>query len=169
PLRVSQEFIHVGAEIGVLLLLFMLGLEYTGEQLKDNLRRGVGAGVIDLLVNFPPGAIAGLLMGWKPLAAVALAGITYVSSSGVIAKLLAELRLLNNPETRVVLSILVFEDLVMAVYLPIVAVLLVGGGLSKVLLSEIIAVTTVFFVLFVAVRYGQKLSEFAEHESDEII
>jgi len=169
PLRVSQEFIHVGAEIGVLLLLFMLGLEYTGEQLKDNLRRGVGAGVIDLLLNFPPGAIAGLLMGWKPLAAVALGGITYVSSSGVIAKLLAELRLLNNPETRVVLSILVFEDLVMAVYLPIVAVLLVGGGLSKVLLSEIIAVTTVFFVLFVAVRYGQKLSEFAEHESDEII
>ena len=169
PLKVSQEFIHVGAEIGVLLLLFMLGLEYSGEQLKDNLRRGIGAGVIDFLLNFPPGVIAGLLMGWKPLAAVALGGITYVSSSGVIAKLLAELRLLNNPETPVVLSILVLEDLAMAVYLPIVAVLLVGGEAGKVVVSVLIAVSAVFFVLFVAVRYGQRLSEFAAHESDEII
>lgn len=169
PLRVSEEFIHVGAEIGVLLLLFMLGLEYTGEELKHNLRLGIAAGEIDLLLNFPPGAIAGLLMGWKPLAAVVLGGITYVSSSGVIAKVLSDLRRLNNPETPVVLSILVLEDLAMAVYLPIVAVLLVGGEAGKVVLSVLIAVSAVFFVLFVAVRYGQRLSEFAAHESDEII
>ena len=83
PLKVSSEFIHVGAEIGVLLLLFMLGLEYTGQELKDNLRRGIGGGLIDLVLNFPPGFIAGLLMGWRPLAAVLLGGITYISSSGV--------------------------------------------------------------------------------------
>jgi CPA2 family monovalent cation:H+ antiporter-2 len=169
PLKVSAEFIHVGAEIGVLLLLFMLGLEYTGKELKENLRRGVGAGVMDLLLNFPPGLIAGLLMGWRPLAAVLLGGITYISSSGVIAKVLAELRRLNNQETPVVLSILVFEDLAMAVYLPVMAVLLVGGGVEKLVLSVLIAVTAVFFVLFIAVRYGQELSELAAHESDEII
>lgn len=169
PLRVSEEFVHIGAEIGVLLLLFMLGLEYTGEELKHNLGRGISAGEIDLILNFPPGAIAGLLMGWKPLAAVVLGGITYVSSSGVIAKVLADLRRLNNPETPVVLSILVLEDLAMAVYLPIVAVLLVGGAAGKIVVSVLIAVSAVFFVLFVAVRYGQRLSEFAAHESDEII
>lgn len=169
PLKVSQGFIHVGAEIGVLLLLFMLGLEYTGEELQQNLRRGIAAGVIDLLLNFSPGLIAGLLMGWRPLAAVLLGGITYISSSGVIAKVLAELQRLNNPETPVVLSILVFEDLVMAIYLPTVGVLLAGGDLGKIALSEIIAVSAVSFVLFVAVRYGQRLSEFAAHESDEII
>jgi K+:H+ antiporter subunit KhtU len=169
PLKVSQGFIHVGAEIGVLLLLFMLGLEYTGEELQRNLRRGIAAGVIDLVLNFSPGLIAGLLMGWRPLAAVLLGGITYISSSGVIAKVLAELRRLNNPETPVVLSILVFEDLVMAIYLPTVGVLLAGGDLGKIALSEIIAVSAVSFVLFVAVRYGQRLSEFAAHESDEII
>lgn len=169
PLKVSQGFIHVGAEIGVLLLLFMLGLEYTGEELQRNLRRGIAAGVIDLLLNFSPGLIAGLLMGWRPLAAVLLGGITYISSSGVIAKVLAELQRLNNPETPVVLSILVFEDLVMAIYLPTVGVLLAGGDLGKIALSEIIAVSAVSFVLFVAVRYGQRLSEFAAHESDEII
>src|SRR5437764_14854114 len=49
PLRFSEDFVHVGAEIGVLLLLFMLGLEYTGAELRDNLRAGWPAGVADFL------------------------------------------------------------------------------------------------------------------------
>jgi CPA2 family monovalent cation:H+ antiporter-2 len=67
----------------------------------------------------------------EPLPAVLLGGLTYVSSSGVIARVLAELGRLNNPETPVVLSILVLEDLAMAIYLPLVAVLLAGGGPAK--------------------------------------
>src|SRR5499426_1913146 len=116
PLKVSAEFIHVGAEIGVLLLLFMLGLEYTGDDLKNSLRRGIAPGVVDLVLNFPPGLIAGLLLGWKLLPAVLLGGITYISSSGVIAKILSELGRLNNPETPAILSVLVLEDLAMAAY-----------------------------------------------------
>ena len=169
PLKVSADFIHIGAEIGVLLLLFMLGLEYTGEDLKNSLRRGIAPGVVDLLLNFPPGFIAGLLLGWKPLAAVLLGGITYISSSGVIAKILSELGRLNNQETPAILSVLVLEDLAMAVYLPIVAVLLVGGDPTRIAISVSIAVTAVFLVLFIAVRYGQSLSRFAAHQSDEII
>src|SRR6202795_466891 len=67
PLNVSEDFTHIGAEIGVLLLLFMLGLEYTGEDLKENLRTGFSSGVADFALNFPPGVIAGLLMQWRPL------------------------------------------------------------------------------------------------------
>ena len=169
PLDVSQDFIHIGAEIGVLLLLFMLGLEYTGEELKKNLREGFPGGIADLLLNFPPGLIAGLLLGWTPLAAVLLGGVTYISSSGVIAKVLTELRRLESPETPTVLSILVLEDLAMAVYLPLVAALLLGGGLGKVTVSVSIAIATVLLVLLVAVRYGQWLSRLVAHESDEII
>jgi monovalent cation:H+ antiporter-2, CPA2 family len=169
PLELTSGFIHLGAEIGVLLLLFMLGLEYTGEQLKENLRSGFLAGLGDLVLNFPPGLIAGLLLGWKPLAAVLLGGVTYISSSGVIAKVLAELRRLECPETSVVLSILVIEDLAMAIYLPLVAVLLVGGGALRMTLSVSVAVVTVFLVLVVAIRYGKRLSVFFAHESDEII
>src|SRR6266849_5693711 len=55
PLNLSKGFIELGAEIGVLLLLFMLGLEYTGEELRENLRRGFPAGVADLALNLPPG------------------------------------------------------------------------------------------------------------------
>jgi len=131
PLNLSKGFIELGAEIGVLLLLFMLGLEYTGEELRENLRRGFPAGVADLALNFPPGFIAGLLLGWRLLPAVLLGGVTYISSSGVIAKVLAELGRLEQPETPAVMAVLVIEDLAMAVYLPVVAVLLVGGGWQR--------------------------------------
>ena len=169
PLNVSEVFIHTGAEIGVLLLLFMLGLEYTGEQLKTTLRSGFGSGILDFVLNFPPGLIAGFLLGWKPMPAILLGGVTYISSSGVIAKILGELRRLDCAETPIVLSVLVIEDLAMAVYLPLVAVLITGEGPVRLATSVAIAVVTVGIVLFIAVRYGQSLSRFAAHESDEII
>jgi monovalent cation:H+ antiporter-2, CPA2 family len=169
PLNLSKGFTGLGAEIGVLLLLFMLGLEYTGDELRDNLRRGFPAGLVDFALNFPPGLIAGFLLRWGPLPAVLLGGVTYISSSGVIAKVLAELRRLNNPETPAVLAILVLEDLAMAVYLPVVAVLLVGGSTTSMIVSVSIAIVTVGVVLSVAIRYGRSLSRFVSHDSDEII
>ena len=69
PLRLSENFARMGAEIGVLLLLFMLGLEYSGDELKESLRAGLPAGVVDFLLNFTPGLMAGLLwggIGWLP-------------------------------------------------------------------------------------------------------
>lgn len=169
PLRFSEEFVHIGAEIGVILLLFMLGLEYTGEELIANLKTGFRAGIIDLLLNFSPGLVMGLLLGWSLLAALLLGGITYISSSGVIAKILAELGRLNNRETPTVISILVFEDLAMAVYLPLVAVLLIGQGISQAILSVLVALVTVGVVLWIAVRYGRNFSSFIAHESNEVI
>jgi monovalent cation:H+ antiporter-2, CPA2 family len=169
PLNFSRDFVQSGADIGVLLLLFMLGLEYTGEELKQNLRSGVFAGLADFALNFPPGLIAGLLLGWRPLPSVLLGGATYISSSGIIAKVLGDLGRMANPETSVVVSVLVLEDLTMAVYLPIVGVLLVGGAASALVLSVGVAILAVSVVLFVAVRFGRTLSRFASHASDEVI
>ncbi len=169
PLSVSEGFVRTGAEIGVLLLLFMLGLEYTGDELKKSLRLGVSAGLIDFALNFTPGIAAGLLLGWRPLAAILLGGITYISSSGVVAKVLSELHRMEKPETPLVLSVLVEEDLAMAVYLPLVAVLLSGGGVEKIALSVAIAIVVVFLVLLAALQYGDHLSRLVSHESDEII
>jgi monovalent cation:H+ antiporter-2, CPA2 family len=169
PLRLTENFVSIGAEIGVLLLLSMLGLEYSAVELKKSLRVGISAGLIDLALNFTPGFATGLLVRWKPLAAVLLGGITYISSSGVIAKVLTELRRMGHPETQLVLSILVQEDLAMAVYLPVVAVLLSGGGGARIAVSVLVAVAVVSLVLFTAIRYGHSLSQAVAHESDEII
>jgi CPA2 family monovalent cation:H+ antiporter-2 len=169
PLHLSQNAIGTGGEVGVLLLLFMLGLECSGEELVKNLRFGLPAGGADFLLNFTPGLVLGLLLKWKPLAAVLLGGITYISSSGVIAKVLSELKRMNNPETPMVLAVLVLEDLAMAVYLPLVGVSLLGGGPAKVAISVAVAVAVVMLVLFLALKYGRHLSRFVAHESDEII
>jgi len=168
-LNLSKHFIQLGAELGVLLLLFMLGLEYSGENLTTGLRKGASGAAIDLLLNFPPGLIAGLLLGWSPLASVLLGGITLVTSSGIVARVLTELKRMDAPETPTVLSILVLEDLMMAVYLPLVAVLLAGGGPLKILISVGIACATVLIVLFIATRYGHSFSSFVAHQSDEVV
>jgi len=169
PLNLSAGFTRIGAEIGVLLLLFMLGLEYTGGELVTNLRSAFPAAIADFALNFTPGLIAGLILKWEPLPAVLLGGITYVSSSGVIAKVLGELGRLNNPETPAVLSVLVLEDLAMAIYLPLVAVFLVGGGAARMALSASLALATVLLVLALAVRYGAPISRIVAHQSDEIV
>lgn len=169
PLHLSESFIRIGAEIGVLLLLFMLGLEYSGEDLKKNLRHGLPDGALDFAANFFPGFAAGLVLGWKLVPAIFLGGVTYISSSGVIAKVLSELGRMGKPETPLVLSVLVLEDLAMAVYLPLVGVLLVGGGTQRMLISVSAAVGAVILVLFVALRYGDRLSRLAAHQSDEVV
>lgn len=169
PLKFSVEFVHTGSEIGLLLLLFMLGLEYTGQELLGSLRGGFLAVVLDVVLNFTPGVVAGLIFGWKPLAAVLLGGVTYASSSGVVAKTLADLGRLRNPETPAVLSLLVMEDLAMAAFLPLVAVLLAGGSGVRVAVSVLVAMVTVALVLLVAIRYGHQLSRLAAHASDEIV
>jgi CPA2 family monovalent cation:H+ antiporter-2 len=65
--------------------------------------------------------------------------------------------------------LLVLEDLAMAAYLPLVAVLITGGTVPVMLTSVVIAITVVAVVLSVAIRYGQRLSRFAAHQSDEVI
>jgi CPA2 family monovalent cation:H+ antiporter-2 len=147
----------------------MLGLEYSGEQLRANLRSGLPAGLMDLALNFPPGFAAGLLMGWSPMAATLLGGVTYISSSGVIAKLLADLGRMGNRETPAVISVLVLEDLAMAVYLPLVTVALAGQGPSAAIVSVSVALATVGAVLYLAIRHGNRLSRLMCHQSDEVL
>jgi len=163
-----QEFSHLSGEIGVILLLLMLGLEYTAAELFTGLRRSWQAGVLDLVLNFLPGAALALLLGWGAVGAMVMGGVTYISSSGIAAKVITDLGRIGNRETPVVLSILVFEDLAMAVYLPILTATLAGvsflGGLTTVGIS--LAVVTV--VLMVALRHGHRVSQAVHSENSEV-
>ncbi|MFC9682510.1 cation:proton antiporter [Streptomyces sp. NPDC056948] len=167
PLGASEDFVAIGAEIGVILLLLMLGLEYTAADLVSNLRTHYAAGLVDAVLNALPGAALALLLGWGPVAAVVLAGVTWVSSSGVIAKVLGDLGRLGNRETPAILSILVLEDLSMAVYLPIVTALLAGVGLAAGAVTLAIALGVATVVLVLAVRYGRHVSRFVSSDDPE--
>lgn len=167
PLDLSADFIGLASEIGVVLLLLTLGLEYTADELVRTLRTGFAPGLVDLGLNFTPGLVAGLALGWGPVTAILLGGVTYISSSGVIAKLLEDLGRTGNRETPAILGILVMEDLAMAAFLPIVAVLLTPGPLSTAALGLAIALATVVVILYIAVRHGGRLSRMAASQSDE--
>lgn len=164
----SEDFIETGADLGVILLLLMLGLEYGARELITNLRSGAAAGIFDFSLNFGVGFLAGLVLGFGPIHSLFLAGVVYISSSGVIAKTLNDLRWLGNRETPVVLSILVFEDLAMAVILPVLGALAVGGTVMSVLGSVSAALVVVAVILAVAASQGDRLSDFFFSTSDEV-
>ncbi|MFI0369762.1 cation:proton antiporter [Actinomadura sp. 1N219] len=169
PLTTSEDFVSIGAEVGVILLLFTLGLEYTADELVATLRTSAPVGLADLVLNAAPGAIAALLLGWGPVAAVAMAGVTYVTSSGITAKVIGDLGWLGNRETPAVLSVLVFEDLAMAAYLPILTALLAGAGLLGGAAALAIAAATITAILFVALRHGALVERFVASPSEEVL
>ncbi|HVR31796.1 MAG TPA: cation:proton antiporter [Acidimicrobiia bacterium] len=168
PLVTSEEFINTGAEIGVILLLVMLGLEYSADELLGGMRTSAKAGLLDLALNFTPGYAGGLLLGFGAIGSLFMGGVTYISSSGVVAKLLGDLGWTANRETPVVLSILVFEDLAMAVFLPILGAVAVGGTILAATSSIVAALAAVATILIVASRHGDRLSRMALSSSDEV-
>ncbi|MFC9336454.1 cation:proton antiporter [Arthrobacter sp. NPDC057009] len=163
-----KEFAHLAGEIGVILLLLMLGLEYTASELFTGLRRSWQGGILDLVLNFLPGAGLALFLGWGAVGAMVMGGVTYISSSGIAAKVISDLGWLGNRETRVVISILVFEDLTMAVYLPVLTTVISGVSFLAGLTTLGIALAVVSVVLVVALRHGHHVSKAVHSENSEV-
>ena len=169
PLVTTRDFIQTGAQIGVVLLLLVLGIEYSAEELVRNLRTHASTGVIDLVLNSVPGIVAGLLLGWGPVSTLALAGVTAVSSSGIISKVISDLGRLGNRETPAVLSVLVFEDLAMAIYLPVLTGLLAQKALGATVLSVGVALVALAVVMVLSLRFGSVLSRAIFSPNNEVL
>lgn len=165
----EDEFIEIGAQLGVILLLFLLGLEYSADELVRNLKTHYGFGLLDFVLNAAPGAVVGLMLGWPPAGVMAMAGVTYATSSGIAAKVLGDLGRLGNRETPIVLSILVFEDLLMAIYLPVLTALLAGVGVKSGLISVAGALGAVAVVMFVALKFGKQINKAVFSSNDELL
>ena len=167
PLPDADPFISAAASIGVVLLLLTLGLEFSAAEFSQSLRRHVPSGLIDLLLNATPGAVAGWWLGLDLTGIVALAGATYISSSGIISRLLVDLGRLGNRETPAVLSILVLEDFAMAAYLPLLAVLASGGTWWQALIGVAIAVSALTLAFTVSFRWGHRVGSMLSHPDPE--
>ncbi|HSK55884.1 MAG TPA: cation:proton antiporter [Jiangellales bacterium] len=167
PLGEAQTFVEIGAELGVVLLLFALGLEFSAAEFTQSLRRHAPSGLVDVLLNATPGLLAGLLLGLGWTGALALAGVTWVSSSGIVARLLSDLGRLGYRESPAVLSVLVLEDIAMAAYLPALAVLLAGGSVWQASAGSAVAVGVVLVVLWASGRWGEHLARRFTIDDDE--
>ncbi len=143
------------ATIGLVLLLFHLGLEFSVDDLTAGGRTMVLAGAFYLALNVGLGLALGAALGWGGRETLVIAGIVGISSSAIVTKLLVELRRLANPETGLLLGIIVVEDVFLALYLALLQPVLGDspGGLDAVLS---VARATAFLVLMFAVaRWGR--------------
>jgi monovalent cation:H+ antiporter-2, CPA2 family len=168
PVELSGEFLDLSAELGVLLLLLLLGAEYSGRELVAGLRRTAPVAALDAVVNIGIGVGAGFVIGLSFPGALVLGGVTYASSSGIVAKLVEDLGWYGNREVPGILSLLVAEDLLMALFLPVLGVVL-AGQLGGAPLRITVAVAVVVAVLVVAARYGPRISDRFAHRSAEVV
>ncbi len=165
----QREFIDVVAELGIVFLLFFLGVEFSISQLLNDRRRIAKIGSIDFLVNFSLGIGLGLAFGYSLLETFFLAGIVYISSSAVISKSLIESGWVANAESGPILGTLVFEDILIAVYLALLTAVAGGGGT---VMDAAVAIGGAFVFLgglTLIAWYGSSIVEQAfDTDSDEL-
>lgn len=165
-----SEVISFMSVFGIILLLFMVGLEFSIANLVRARYKILVSGSIDLLCNFPLGVAMGALLGFGMLESLMLGGIVYISSSALISKSLIDLRRTAYAETEYVLGILVFEDLFIAVYLAVISGIASVGAPSWEGISLAILKALLFCgaMLLLALRGRRMLNRILGHESFEL-
>ena len=154
PLRLSDDFLTLGAQMGAILLLLLLGLEYSAAELISGVKERRSLGIIDLVLNFLPGALVATVLGWGYVGAMALGGITYVSSSGIASQFIRDAKLQKFGSTRKAIGILVVEDLFLAPYLPILSAAISAIGVITGLVTISAALVLTGVVLLFSARGG---------------
>ncbi|WP_273796242.1 K(+)/H(+) antiporter subunit KhtU [Bacillus sp. AGSP2] len=166
----SSEIIEFFGRMGVLFLLFYLGLEFSvGKLIKSGKSIAVG-GTIYILINFSLGLLYGFITGFSFLEVLILAGVITISSSAIVAKVLVDLKRTANPETELILGIIMFEDIFLAVYLSVVSGLILGDATSvgSALLSILIAFSYMLLFFIAARKLPPLLNKLLDIRSNEV-
>jgi len=153
PLNLSDTFLDLGAEWGAILLLLLLGLEYTASELIGTMRERKSLALIDL-INFIPGVIVALFLGWGFVGALLLGGITYVTSSGIATQFIKEARWQRLESTKRSIAVIVIENLVLAPYLPILSAITSAVAVATGLISISTALIITGAALIFSARGG---------------
>lgn len=166
----SAPLIEFMGRLGVLFLLFYLGLEFSvGRLIKSGRSIAVG-GTIYIAINFTLGLLFGWLAGFPLNETLVIAGITTISSSAIVAKVLVDLKRTANAETEMILGIIMFEDVFLAVYISILSGLLLSGATSAggILLSALLSLGFMLVFLIVGRKAVPWLNRFLNIRSNEV-
>jgi monovalent cation:H+ antiporter-2, CPA2 family len=150
PLVADPALVGTLSELGVILLMFSIGLEFS---IRTIAKVGIGAGLtaaleVGLLVSL--GYLVGLAMGWSGLEALFLGACLGISSTMLVAKVFQEHKVAGGV-TELVFAILVFEDLIAIVLIAILTAVTTGHGLSASELLRVIGELGGFLVAILVV------------------
>jgi CPA2 family monovalent cation:H+ antiporter-2 len=166
----SAPLIEFMGRLGILFLLFYLGLEFSlGRLIKAGRSIAIG-GSIYIALNFTLGLLYAWLMAWPLKEILVATGITTISSSAIVAKMLVDLKRTANPETEMILGIIMFEDIFLAVYLTLVSGLVLSSATSfgRATLSALIALAFMLTILVVGRKATPWLNRALNVSSDEL-
>ena len=142
------EFIEQLAQIGLILLLFFVGLEFSVEKLKKTKKPAVILAVINLSINMFAGFCLGMFLGWPLLDTFFLAGVVALSSAAVTAKVLIELKKLGKTETEYLIGMIIIEDFLAILLLTVVGGMLTQNTASPVSVIFLLAGILLFILFF---------------------
>jgi CPA2 family monovalent cation:H+ antiporter-2 len=144
------------AALGLVFLLFYLGLEFHTDDLVAGGRRMLAAGLGYLVLNIGGGLALGFAFGWGAREALVIAGVVGISSSAIVTKLLVETGRLRHPESRLILGVIVIEDIFLALYLAILQPVL-GNASGPVAVATDLAKAFAFLIVLAALaRWGAR-------------
>lgn len=166
----SHDVISFLGRIGVLFLLFYIGLEFSVSKLIKSGRNIVFGGTVYVLLNFAVGLAYGFLVNFPLYETLIIAGMLSVSSTAIVAKVLVDLRRTGNSETELILGMILFDDLFLAVFLSVMSGLLLGGATSigGVLLSVGISMGYMLLFFIIARKGTPVLNKLLNITSNEV-
>lgn len=166
----SSTFINFMGRLGVLFLLFYLGLEFSVTRLIKSGKTVFIGGSFYVLINFSSGLLLGWMMGLPFKEIMVVCGIMTSSSTAIVAKVLIDLKRTANPETEVIMGMIMFDDLFIAIHISILSGLLLSGSKSiwGVLATSLTALFFILAILIVGKRVIKAIDKLLDIPSAEL-
>ncbi|MCL0052371.1 cation:proton antiporter [Peptococcaceae bacterium] len=155
----NNEIVELLSRLGILLMLFYLGLEFSLSKLASGGTPLLLGGTLYVLLN----VLRGFVLGWfffdDFYEILIVVGITGISSSAIVTKLLVDLKRTANPETRMILGILIIEDVFIAIYLSVLGALLFAKAatIGQTVLTVLIMVAFILLVMATGRKIGRTI------------
>lgn len=145
------DLIHTLAELGVVFLMFFLGLEFSISRFSQIKNSALIVGSTKILAQMGAGLLIGLMLGWSDIDRLFLAAIVAISSSGVTAKLLFDLKRTATRDAEVLMGVMVFEDFVAIITLGILTGIAVTGMVQVGAAGMVATKAILFYAAFIIV------------------
>ncbi|MGI5892631.1 MAG: cation:proton antiporter [Bacillota bacterium] len=166
----SISFINFLGHFGVLFLLFYMGLEFSIDRLLKASKAILHSGLIYFAINIPLAFLVSLAAGFLPQEIIIAVGIICISSSAIVAKNLVELHRTANPETELILGLMMFQDIAVAIYLSIISslVLTVTPSISQMSIKIVLALLFFVGVVYLGKKFSAQIDKLLRIPSDEV-